>query len=48
MELIGNSNLETKHEIINEHYDVHSVVILNNFGRPKYIYIDGDKDEKNM
>ena len=32
--------------IIDDVYDIHSAIILNNIGRPKYTYIDGEKSYK--
>ena len=37
---------EKNDTFINEYYDTHSAIILNNIGRPIYSYIDGEKDFK--
>jgi len=41
-DFIGNENKS----FINDKYDIHTAIILNNIGRPIYTFIDGDKDHK--
>lgn len=43
----GNELLDRVGEqFINEQYDIHTIIMLDNIGRPKYSFIDGEKDEK--
>jgi len=39
-------NTERELSFIDERYNIHSAIVLNNIGRPKYIYVDGEKNFK--
>jgi hypothetical protein len=39
-------NVKTEHQFIDDYYDMHTFIILNNIGRPRYAYIDGEKENK--
>lgn len=39
-------DINKEKNFINKNYDIHSAIILNNIGRPKYTFVDGNKDFK--
>jgi hypothetical protein len=48
MNILRKNDFENKREshFIDDFYDIHTVIILNNIGRPKYNFIDGQKEFK--
>lgn len=37
---------DRKNDFIDEKYDIHTMILLNNIGKPKYVFVDGDKEKK--
>lgn len=48
MNILKKEDFDIEKEITNieKKYNINTAIILNNIGRPKYIYIDGDKNHK--